>query len=188
MSSIRKHYLFSRRERSFLFVSLILILGSWCVYILSVHLSRDKEQNDFLTGCFIHLGGVVAAVSVHIRDHKYRYATYAIDRDAVTLFLDNKARCILKDNPYYVCIISLFEPGGRSYGYRKYIAMWEEEAPKSEVHPFVLLKKTKCLLIPYSESTISQIKIWTGANIIPNYPKALYHPQSISHPSNSNQI
>lgn len=169
-----EEFLFSKEDRNAIPIAIGLLLMILLMIGIVSLVSFDTLHSVF---CY-YLVALVATLGYLLINHaqfkKYRLARYVISEKSVSLKCGSKTISISQQDDYYVSILRLFKPRGKSYAYLPYIVFWKDTRPVENVHPFVLLKK-QYILLPLSPEVEIYVKIFTKTPDLPTYPQSFHH-------------
>ncbi len=163
-------YLFPEEDRTGIFSTPLLFaiafftLGIWRVL-----------DPSFLDGVLMEVFGLLLAVLLyivfsHFKHRKLLLAKYTISSETIILKLGDDEIRFSNRKPFRVSIVPLFRSSGKSYAYIPYIAIWDKNAPCSNVHPYKILKSKDILLLPYTDEIYKKVILWANISVVPAYP------------------
>lgn len=170
-------FLFSKEERNAVQFTMIFIMIA-CLVTGIVFFTSEKILRPVVFGFLMAFAVILGYLSIeHFCNDKYRSAKYIISENSIILKCGNDILDVSMQDEYYVSIIHLYKPSGRSYMYRPCIVFWKNSEPVDGVHPLHLLKKN-CVVLPLTDRTEAAVRSFTGIYDLPEYPKSFYHASS----------
>lgn len=167
-------YIFEENRQTIIasFGLLAVLAAMLCVLMLIF-----PERRHVFSMCFIMLfAGTIILITYCHKNHKFFAAKYAITGNSVVMQIGKDLYAIAAEDAYFLSIVRLFQPCGKSYRYKKYIVLWQDSPPQEEISPIVLLRKNQCIILPYSNDILFELGTRFGIKNFPEYPKTLYHP------------
>lgn len=167
-------FLFSKEERKAVKIAMVVILIASFV-TGAIFITSSITLRPVVLGFLIMLVVLFGYLWIdYYRNDKYRSAQYIISDDYIKLICGKEILDISKQDEYYVSVIHLYKPSGKSYIYRPYVVFWKYYEPVNNVHPIHLLKKN-CLVLPLTDRTEAAVRSFTETNELSHYPKSFYH-------------
>lgn len=176
-----KRYVFSEWFRAAPVSALIVAILGVFISVACVFLGSGYFAETMLY-CVIAMAlCVFVCLTNLIRNAGFYNAAYAI-RDGVLIYqAGQRIDVIALNERFFLSKLQLWESSGRSFGRENvYIVLWQQEAPQEGLHPFKLMRKGDCYVLPGDSKTEQALLNWctNAQQKIPCFPKVLYHPES----------
>ena len=103
------------------------------------------------------------------KNKKYRFARYCFGEDAVSMQIEKEKRAIRASDSFHISLRTMVFPERyRNPLEIKYIVLWKacEPIPRDKTSPYIIMKRSKVIVLPDTEGVRSQLEKTFGVKTI----------------------